>query len=268
RRLNGQRFFACSGDAIGRTMRLIITMAAESDSSKIIIPGDTALPTETTAETIFDALLRHFSDGQAQAGDLDPKLVKKLREELDRGGFFSQDMHSLWLMLEQAMTKTDRHPGKSGRVNLLNLACGYCEEGAVLSAFFGRHGMQVKQFAMDLRDHEIDRARRRYSATETLFRSAGIPGIKTEDETNEVEFVADDATHLAGYGQIPVEFDVVFIRHQNLWHDKAVWQRIYEFALGRIEPNQGCLVITSYFDREHVLALELLRNLGGQNTLQ
>ncbi|MEO0414446.1 MAG: hypothetical protein AAF226_05785 [Verrucomicrobiota bacterium] len=236
-------------------------MSSDSPTPLIIRPDD---PSAGSGVDLFEALLNHFSDGQAKSSDLDPKLVQQLRDELARGKFFSEDMHALWLMLEKALTKADRSPGLEDRIRLLNLACGYCEEGAVLSAFFGKSGKQVRQFAMDLRDHEIDRARRRYSATESLFRKAGIPRIKQEGESNDVEFVADDATHLVGYGQVPSQFDVVFIRHQNLWHDKDVWRRIYEFALNRIEPSQGCLMITSYFDREHMLAIELLKNLGGK----
>ncbi|MEM7013185.1 MAG: hypothetical protein AAF585_17065, partial [Verrucomicrobiota bacterium] len=211
---------------------------------------------------ILEALLSHFSDGEAGLDDLDPKLIQQLREELTRGPFFSEDMKHLWIMMEKALAVSGRTPGCDDEIRLLNLACGHCEEGAILSAFFGKLGSRVRQFAMDLRDREIDKARRRYSATEQLFRKAGLPGIREEDEGNSVEFVADDATHLVGYGQIPVQFDVVFIRHQNLWHDRDVWQRIYEFALARIEPENGFLMITSYFDREHLMALELLKKLG------
>ncbi len=213
---------------------------------------------------LLEALVGHFSDGEAGLEDIDPKLLKQLREELSRGPFFSLDMKHLWLMMEKALVVSGRNPGNGGEIRLLNLACGHCEEGAILSAFFGKLGSNVRQFAMDLRGPEIDKARRRYSATEQLFRNAGIPGIREEDEGNAVEFVADDATKLIGYGQIPAQFDVIFIRHQNLWHDRDVWRRIYEFALTRIEPEHGALMITSYFDREHLLALELLKKLGGK----
>lgn len=227
----------------------------------IIQPGE---GTAGTGVDLLEALLNHFSDGEAGPEDLDPKLVQQLREELARGSFFSEDMKHLWLMMEKALASSGRVPGAGDEIRLLNLACGHCEEGAILSAFFGKLGNRVRQFAMDLRDREIDKARRRYSATERLFRKAGIPGIREEDGGNSVEFVADDATHLVGYGQIPAQFDVVFIRHQNLWHDREVWRRIYEFALAKIEPENGILMITSYFDREHLLALELLKTLGGQ----
>lgn len=211
---------------------------------------------------MFDALIGHFAGG-AVAGDLDPSILKTLRAEFERSEFFGQDMRRLWVMLDSVLAKSCRHPGSDRETfDLLNLACGYCQEGSVLSAFWGRTGKRVSQFAMDLRDAEIDKAKRRYAATEKLFNAAGVPTIKAQDGGANVEFLAGDATKLAGFGQIPAQFDVVFIRHQNLWHDRPTWQRIYEFALSRI-ADDGLLVITSYFDREHVLALELIRALGG-----
>jgi len=214
---------------------------------------------------LLEALVNHFSDGEAALADLDPKLVQQLREDLNRSASFGEDMKHLWLMLDKAVSHSKRTPGQDqDQLLLLNLACGPCEEGSILSAFFGQSGLTVRQFAMDLRDHAIDKAKRRYAATETLFRKAGIPGIKQLDEANSVEFVADNAIHLAGYGQIPQGFDVIFIRHQNLWHDRLVWKEIFQFSLKQIEPENGMLIITSYFDREHLLALDLIKSLGGE----
>jgi SAM-dependent methyltransferase len=232
----------------------------ESDEPSIILPGDAAA---AGGAEMFDALLGHFGGAGAAEG-IDPKIVRTLRAEFDRSEFFGRDMRRLWAMLDTVVAKSGRTPG-AGRdsFDLLNLACGYCQEGAVLSAFWGRGGARVRQFAMDLRDAEIDKAKRRYAATERLFRAAGLPSVRQQDGGAEVEFVAGDASKLAGVGQIPSQFDVVFIRHQNLWHDRPTWQRIYEFALSRI-ADEGLLIITSYFDREHVLALELLRALDGE----
>lgn len=237
-------------------------MSEEFNQSQklIILPGEG----DGAGTDLLDALIEHFSDGEAGVSNLDPKLVKELREELERSSFFSGDMKHLWLMLEKALAKSGRAPGVDGEIRLLNLACGHCEEGSILSAFFGKGGKRVRQFAMDLRDREIDKAKRRYSMTEALFQKAGIPGVKETDEQNTVEFVADDATHLVGYGQVPNRFDVIFIRHQNLWHDREVWRKIYEFVINRLDPENGVLFITSYFDREHILALEMIRSLGGK----
>jgi len=232
----------------------------DPDPSIIIDPAATG---SGAGESMFDALLMHFA-GKETTDDLDPRVVKALRAEFERSEFFGDDMRRLWAMCERVVVQSGRVPGGTGSViNLLNLACGYCEEGAVLSAFWGRSGKRVRQFAMDLRHAEIDKARRRYAATERMFEAAGGGKIRRRDEGLDVEFIADDATHLVGYGEIPENYDVVFIRHQNLWHDRTTWQRIYEFALARIADN-GLLLITSYFDREHLLALELLKSLGGE----
>jgi SAM-dependent methyltransferase len=231
-----------------------------TDPMRIIDPATSG---SGTGESMFDALLMHFSGTQATA-DLDPRVVKALRAEFDRSEFFGDDMRRLWAMCERVVVKSGRAPGgRRDVLNLLNLACGYCEEGAVLSAFWGRGGRRVRQFAMDLRHAEIDKARRRYAATERMFEAAGITKIRRRDEGSDVEFIADDATSLVGYGEIPEHYDVVFIRHQNLWHDRATWLRIFEFSLTRIADN-GLLLITSYFDREHLLALELIKSLGGE----
>lgn len=228
---------------------------------RLIVPDDA--PRAGAGAEMFEALLGHFSGG-VRAGELEPAMLKSLRTEFERSEFFGRDMRRLWAMLEVVVAKSGRAPGAGCEVlDLLNLACGHCEEGAVLSAYWGKGGGGVRQFAMDLRDAEIDKARRRYSATESLFRRAGVPPVRERGGAPPVEFVAGDASKLAGVDQIPASFDVVFIRHQNLWHDRPTWQRIFEFALGRV-ADDGLVLITSYFEREHLLALELLRALGGR----
>gem|GEM_PF-424355 len=231
------------------------------------------------AEILLTGLINHFAGGQV-AAQLSPETLQALRADLSRqqGQHFAEDMSRLWDMLGVVVTRSGRDPsgqcaeGNRGGpsadsesdLDLLNLACGRCEEGTVLSAFFGRGHRPVRQFAMDLREREIGSAKRRYEATEKLFEAHGVPRIRSSDgRRSSAEFVADDATHLLGYGQVPNRFDVVFIRHQNLWFDGPVWRRIYEFALNSI-ADDGLLIITSYFDREHLLALELLRGLGGR----
>ncbi len=233
-------------------------MQKGKESSELTESSDSGL-----GLVMFDALLAHFA-GHEHVPDLDPKIIKAMRLEFESNEFFGQDMRHLWIMLESIVTKSMRDPGSNeDRINLLNLACGYCEEGAVLPAFWGRSGKKVYQFSIDLRDAEIDKAKRRYALTEKIFREAGLPDVREFSENFKgVEFIADDAINLAGYGQIPSQFNVIFIRHQNLWHDRSTWQRIYDFALSRL-TDDGILVITSYFDREHFLALELIKMLGG-----
>jgi len=59
------------------------------------------------------------------------------------------------------------------------------------------------------------------------------------------------------------EFDIAFMRHQNYWNGDTTWTQIYDQALHRLD-EQGLLVITSYFDREHRLALDAIQGLGAE----
>lgn len=219
------------------------------------------------ADDLIEALTGHFSGG-IPAGDFEPQMLADLRRELARGKLVSADMIQLWRMLGKLSARLPRPPGPAGSgrpIDLLNLACGHCEEAAILAAFFGRGGRRVRFFGMDVRDREVETARRRYAATEAAFRRLGVPQLRgeTDSDGTGVEFVADDATKLAGYREIPREYDLIFLRHQNVWHDREIWRRIYEFALARL-PEHGYLVITSYFDREHLIALDLLKTLGAE----
>ncbi|MEP4049123.1 MAG: class I SAM-dependent methyltransferase, partial [Luteolibacter sp.] len=59
------------------------------------------------------------------------------------------------------------------------------------------------------------------------------------------------------------EFDLVFIRHQNYWHEPMVWEGILTEALAALKDG-GKLVCTSYFDLEHELFCASMRTRGAQ----
>lgn len=227
----------------------------------MLAPGE-----NPAADELIEALTGHFSGG-IPAGEFEPRVLADLRRELARDQLVSADMVQLWRMMTVLSAKLPSPPGApddgAQAIDLLNLACGHCEEAAVLAAFFGRGGRKVRFFGMDVRDREVETARRRYAATEEAFRKLGVPTLRGDADQRELaaEFIADDATKLAGYREIPREYDIIFLRHQNVWHDRDIWRRIYEFALARL-PAHGYLIITSYFDREHLIALDLLKTLG------
>ncbi len=56
---------------------------------------------------------------------------------------------------------------------------------------------------------------------------------------------------------------MVLLRHQNFWHGPELWKKIFEQGLEKA-GDDGLLVITSYFDKEHQLALDALRELGAE----
>jgi hypothetical protein len=73
----------------------------------------------------------------------------------------------------------------------------------------------------------------------------------------EVYFMEGNAAMLGRIKSLP-EFDLVFIRHQNYWHEPMVWEGILDESLLAMKSN-GVLVCTSYFDLEHDLFLASMR---------
>jgi hypothetical protein len=80
---------------------------------------------------------------------------------------------------------------------------------------------------------------------------------------DQFEFLTENCAQLGRHRELGRDFDVTFLRHQNYWNDQPVWQRIFEQGLDKLKDD-GLLVITSYFDREHALALEALERAGAE----
>ena len=146
----------------------------------------------------------------------------------------------LTLGLRAADWKTPMKPA------VLNLACGRADESGVLLAAVAPLAADVFYLGIDLRPPEIAEAKARWIP-------AAPPGW-------QLDFRAGDASRTDRMKQLP-PFDFIFIRHQNYWHDPAVWEQLYRNALGALKPG-GLLAITSYFDREHDLATACLLQCG------
>ncbi|MDB6140222.1 MAG: hypothetical protein JWO94_3294, partial [Verrucomicrobiaceae bacterium] len=80
------------------------------------------------------------------------------------------------------------------------------------------------------------------------------------------EFLLEDVTRLTQHKLLGDDFDMVFLRHQNYWHGPKVWKKIFDTGLAKLNDN-GLMVITSYFDKEHQLALDALQQLGAEVVL-
>lgn len=151
---------------------------------------------------------------------------------------------------------------KSDPLTILNLACGPCREAMLLNKFFKTRTNIVEQFAIDLRAPQIDLAQKKYKQTTEKLRLQKNHLVDGFLENTAAKFFADDLTRLQHCKVVPDQFDIVFIRHQNLFHDKQTWTRIFELALSSLKES-GSLIFTSYFDREHLLSIQLLRSIGG-----
>ncbi len=151
---------------------------------------------------------------------------------------------------------------------ILDLACGACDEAETLVDYFASlkakaaadsgspsedAGKHIQLTGIDVRAREIADAARRFRST----RKEG------EDLRAEFEFLNGDATKIDDHRELGENFDVVFMRHQNFWNGRRTWAEIFDKALHKLDDD-GRLIITSYFDREHRLALEAIQQLGGE----
>ncbi len=147
----------------------------------------------------------------------------------------------LALALRAAEWRTPEAPA------ILNLACGRADETGMLLAALAPVAAELFYLGIDLRSAEIREAKARWLPA--------APGW-------QLDFRAGDASRTDRMKQLP-PFDFIFIRHQNYWHDPATWAVLFQNALASLKPG-GLLAITSYFDREHELAMVALAQAGAQ----
>lgn len=156
--------------------------------------------------------------------------------------------------------------GGADALRILDIACGDCREADTLGETFAEMKAEkvgsdapapdIHLTGIDVRAREIAEANRRF-------------GGKREDAKSgakrEARFLTGDASKLDQHRQLGdgEGFDLVFMRHQNYWNGDRTWEEIFDQALGRLD-DEGRLVITSYFDKEHQLALDAIQRLGGE----
>jgi SAM-dependent methyltransferase len=155
-------------------------------------------------------------------------------------------------------TARRRLEGGGKDVRVLDLACGDCREAEALADFAadlkGAPAAEVRLTGIDVRAREIADAARRFGKAREAISGRG---------RREFEFLAGDATRLPALSELGEDFDLVFLRHQNYWNGARDWEQIFDHALSKLAPD-GRLAITSYFDKEHALALEAIQRLGGE----
>jgi hypothetical protein len=153
-----------------------------------------------------------------------------------------EDMAKLRGLLRESLAPLGA-PATDG-MRILNLACGRCDEAETLikvgSELSG--GGPVQMVGADIRIREIRQARETH---------AHLPA----------EFLIEDATQIDRHKELGDDFNLVFLRHQNFWHGQELWKKIFDQGIAKLRPD-GKLVITSYFDVEHRLALRALEALG------
>lgn len=154
----------------------------------------------------------------------------------------AEDMVRLKSMLHESLSPHLAPTQKE--MQILNLACGRCDEAETLISLGKEltHGGDVRMVGADIRIREIRLARETHAKLPT-------------------EFLIQDASQLHQHKELGSDFDIVFLRHQNFWHGQDLWKKIFDEGRAKLGKN-GLLVITSYFDHEHKLALAALEAMG------
>lgn len=164
-----------------------------------------------------------------------------------------------WDMLVTTVAKAGYEPPQDKQTQVLDLACGRCGEGIVLSAFFGGNDFgspsdRVKVTGVDVSQKDIDRA------IKDNEKPNFSKSITTYYLPPNFEFIVGDATDLSKYPQVPQKADVVVIRHQQISDNEQLWTKIFRQALERV-TSEGIVLITSFSDVEHEMALQALQKL-------
>lgn len=139
--------------------------------------------------------------------------------------------------------------GGKEHLSLLNVACGRGDETGVLAKVLGSQAQAAHLQGLDIRAAQIDQANALWK--KELSKMAG---------NLTADFITHRGDRLCDLSEIGTP-DLAFLRHQNFWNDRPVWTKIFDQTLERLDED-GLLVITSYFDREHDLAVEALKKLG------
>jgi SAM-dependent methyltransferase len=134
-----------------------------------------------------------------------------------------------------------------GASKILSLGCGESRETRLLRRVAAQASPtpvdSVSFIGVDVRWREIQEARANF----------GSPVDK---------FLVGDASRLSKIIPQESDFSLVFLRHQNVWHQPNLWRHIFEGGLEKLSKD-GLLVITSYFTREHEMAIQAIKEAGG-----
>lgn len=157
--------------------------------------------------------------------------------------YLNQDLNQLKLLLTPLIAA---HLSiTSDSIRCLNLACGRADESGILRELLSPYTENLQIFGVDIRERELDLARSRWKS----------------DPQTSYNFLYHDATKLHLINELAQLCDIVVMRHQNYWNGAITWQNIYDSALNRLYPD-GILIITSYFDKEHLQAIQAIQQLG------
>src|SRR3989338_766715 len=208
---------------------------------------------------IKDGSTDKFGDDDYSMRDKPQEEREQYAKVLEGARAVGENRTRFWNMLVATIGRVGYEPPQDRQTQVLDLGCGRCEEGIVLSAFFGGNNFgyasdRVKLTGVDISQKDIDRA------IQDNQKADFTKPITTYNLPPNFEFIVGDATDLSKYPQVPQQADAVVIRQKQISDNTQVWTKIFRQALDRVTP-EGIVLITSFSDIEHKMALEALQQL-------
>ena len=159
-------------------------------------------------------------------------------------------------MLETHIPQVGHSAPQNSRI--LNVGCGVCYEGFVLSSYFGGKpdsydSKDVLLVGIDIDAKEIERAKQQYTSPDFSER------VTRWIEQPNYRFIQGDARKLKEL--VDGEFDIVVARHPNVAEIPDTWYTIFRESNGIMKP-EGLFIATSFSDIEHGLLEEQVQNAG------
>ena len=188
------------------------------------------------------------------------------REMLISAGEHGKTGEIFWNMLVDKVHQTGFELPQGKTVEVLDLACGACEEGRALNSFFGGRiypgfSPDVNLAGIDVDAESIENAKYNGRVWDEQKRENYLP--------ENMHFIVGDGTRLEDYPEIPKQADVVIIRHQQLVGDpdrlqeesEEIWRKIFSQAFERVRP-EGIVIITSHDEYQNDYAKKVLESLS------
>lgn len=169
-----------------------------------------------------------------------------------------EERRSFWNMLVTEVAKTDYRPPQDRPTQILDVGCGRCMEGIVLNSYFGGGHFGFNSNNVELKGIDLDPENIKKAEAEHMIMD--YPNSTKYVPKTGYEFIRGDATDLEKYEQLPEQFDVIMVRHQQISDSEQTWVKIFQEALKRLAPD-GIIISTSFSDIEHDMLVEQLKKL-------
>lgn len=157
-------------------------------------------------------------------------------------------------LLAENVPQSGFEPPSSGRINILDIGCGFAPETSVVTSYFSGNNFDAKGvegvsfFGIDISPEAIEIARQKYAST----------------PKSEYTFTLGDAARLEDFPEIPEKVHVVIFRHPYVKVDEKTgrtWSRMLEQARERLADG-GIAIFTTFMQEEQEMLAGKLNQFG------